>query len=1398
MFSLTRQVEMTGSKQFIGLNSNRVNSALTVRSPWKLVRDLSLTLNHDMSASRCSHSAALVHNGQKKASTDLNYRLGDEAVSGDFSLSTPYTEKKSGSVTAKFGSYPVTGHAELQVAPRSSVTGDVSFSKSGDTDTEGSLRITTPFRAIGTITLSGSTKRDGQDMLAKANLDYGARRSYDAEVRLRPDTLTLLRVKVHTPLEDFSSLDAGYQVSGAAEDFHATADLNLLPFLEGKYSGSLTWKLDDDLSAKLRVNTPLKDLQYMQLTANSQDMAEGRKSRLEAEYYPRKVYALTSFYTTADTMPIIFSLNAETPIPGYDSFGLSVKHQYDGSSINTHGEVQYLPDRVIEGTLALSWDRNVDGSLVVKTPFQTFEESKVSLRLDGDPDDFTGHAEMEMMRETLTADAQFKYGYTTLGTFSLTSSLDDLQKVEANFNKRGNANSFRSSAFVAYGDQKIQGNLQHRLNAGALKTTASFNSPFTKGAKSTVEFSSGKGSVQVTVSGQYGPMKVESKSAAQIAQPDLSATSSLTYQLDSGEPKEMAAAVSKKGEWDSLDLAASFTSPYTEDSAISVQHTSDLPRSLKTVLSGNYGRRYTVDSDNDFDSRSGGESFSASSSTKYRLGGPLIEASASLSKSGDISDMTVSAGAKYEGQEIDVNGELKIPEGGEVSVSLQASTPFSDFESLGLGLTYTPSDKGFSQRGSLTYMTDRKIQQSIDFTHDGFRSLQLDASLTSPIPKLESNSLKVRYALDESRKQCSGSAELESTLGKQSASFKRTGDSDRLTLEASGDLDGQTLDVTYNRLPISNGYKHDIELKGVGDVLKSSVEYTKTDEKISGKASVSMLPSSISMQWDASLVGSSAEVNSKASLTTATLQETATFSLKKTGDWDDVLIETQVGLSGFKAGASVEFKQAAEEVSGQLKLNSPFVGYKHIGGSFKQSGDLDRFNCQGGVTYMDDKEISGKVVFYRYQWRRVEATAEITTPFSGFESTKAEYRHAGSADSFTCSSFLKYGSGSQKISADLRASTAPKYDVTLTVKTPFRRFHKLVADAKLESLANTHTASASLDLGRGHGQKYAVDGSLDMDSTPMTMTGTLTTPLDLLRSVEVSGSHRGSIDDFSSSFVFNCPQTDVIKGDASLRYSSAFDVTGAASLSSQLQGMEDLKLELKTAGAGGSKTAHAMARWAPQRQVALDGTYAKKDYWYNKEMEADIALTTPFQAVRSANLHVRHEEKDKKYTPKMELTLNGKSLLDVEGELVTGDDPSASLTSTQPWPAQLTGSLTHSGDEQEGEVFVNWNRDKNDQNVRLQTKAKDVKDDYQRDMDYSLKVRLMGWGGRDGGGREGGGREGGEREREKERERQRGREGGGRRTETETDRERQTHRQTDGQRSRERQKELYYFYHNNE
>ncbi|XP_076462150.1 uncharacterized protein LOC143294657 [Babylonia areolata] len=1305
---MVMQVAMNGNKKLTD-EEKIINYALTIHSYRPEIPVFNLTLNHKMGDGYCTHQSAIVLKGEKMASAELDYNLDRKRLSGGFSLANV---EKAGKVNIMYRTYPVTVSAELHMGPRGSILTDASFSKSSDYDMEGNLRMTTPFRAVRTITLTGSTSRHREDIIAKANLDYGVSQNYDASITFRPEKLTLARVVIHTPHPKLSSFDAGYQISGSQDQFSANADFSLQPIVD-KYSASLNWQLDEELSGKLRINTPIRNLRYMQMTVNSKISGQGRNSRIDVEYYPRQMYALTSFYTT--DIPIIFSLNAETPIQGYDSFGVSLKHEHDDHSLSTHGELQYLPDKVVESTLLLNWQPAIAGSLVVKTPFSDFEESKLTLRHDGELANFKSHAEMEVMHETMVADAEFKYGYTTTGSFSLESSMSDMEKIEATFNKRGSSDSFKSSASVAYGDQKMEGKLGHKLTSHGLKTSFMFNTPFTKVVKSSVDISNKEGDMQAIISGQYGPRKVDSTSVLQIDDTDFSASSTVNYNLDGDLEQQLQATASKKGDLNNLHILASFSSPYTEDINLSLQHTNDLPYSMKTVLSGSSGKDYTFESDTSFNHD---PALSVSSINSYRMGGPLREASASFSHSGDPRDMSISASGKFGDKEISVDGEVKEEDG--ISSKLQINTFIPGYERVGMGMTHKHDENSLQQQVSLNYMTGKTIQYSINFDHKGLEKLQLDASLETPIPNWERHSLKLQHDLNRKRQTCAGEIGMTSSaLGVYALTYKRVGSLEQMELDGTLDVNGEKHEGHMEWVPLTHGYKHTMELKSPREVLTTSAEVQIMDERIICKTMASLPPASISLEAEGVLSGFNAEINGKLALSSALVKNLELFtSLRKTGSPTDFTVDLDAGVDTYKITTTAGFKNSEGEVSGNLNIKTPFQRFENIGGSFKHSGDLNRFTSEGSILFLDNKDISGKVTFYRYEWMRLEGNAQLSTPFDGYELLKAEYRHAGSADSFTCSSSLQ--NGDSKISSDLRATLSPKYDITLTVKTPFEKFEKIVTEATLEKMANSRSAGASLDMGGG--QRYTVDGSLDLEAEAMTMRAKLTTPLEQLPSVEISSAFQGHVNDFTYTLVFFSPQTHAIQYDSMLKYTSIFDVNAAVSVSSEIAGMQDLRLEMKNADLGNNKNGHVLLRWAPHQEVSLDGKYVMKDYWSNKEMQADITLTSPFQQVRSANLHVQHEQKDTKYAPKLELTVNGDSLVDVEGELTTGDNPSASVLTRSPRPTQVTAAFTRDGHNVHTDVFINWDRDQNDQHVRLQTMAKDIRDDYQTDLDYSLKV----------------------------------------------------------------------------
>lgn len=1300
-------MDLSGSYENIGTT---VTGSLNVLSPWSAVRDLSVTLSHDSMSSRCTHNSAVVLNGQKKASVTYTFRSDAKALNSDFALTWPWTEDITVKVSSKHAQYPYSGQAQVQWSPRSMVTVDASISSNDLTDIEGYARFTSPFQVVRSVMMKASHKQSGDDATSKINIDYGVRQTVNFELRVRPQTLTLARATLKLPWDKVSMVDAGYSFSGSSKNFDSSADFTVQPLL-GKYSASLLLNVVADYMGKMRIATPHRQLPYAQLTVTSRKNNIGRVNNIEAEIAPRQIYSLNTVYSFAK--PIIFSANVETPLEGYRKFAVSMKHTQEDSGIQTQAEVHYPPEQNLEGSFNMDWSTGFQGSLQLKTPFDQYRDNHISVRHDGDWTAFNSHAEVDVASQRASADAQFKYStYSTDGKLVLNVPAG-LDLIEVKVNKKGYVDDFKSSASLSYGSKKLEGKLNHKLNSRSLKTTGSFTSPFTENVDVSVEYKA-RNPFTTSFSASYGPSySIASDSSLDLAQRDVTASSTLKYKLGSSE-KVITTSVSKKGEWQDVSLSASLTSPFTEDISLQMDHNCQLPTSLRNTLRGNYGTQYSVLSENTYSYQTA--DLSASTSVKLMVDGLAKDLGASLSLRGDVTNANLNARASYNDQAVDLTGQLDTRSG--VTASVRASTPFTTFEDIGASLSYSGVMTNFVTKGSLQYKTGMKIEHSITFKAQDF-NVDLDASFTSPIPNMERIITKLQNSYREQPLRLSGSAQLTHAWGTETVTYTMTQDDGQLNGNTMVQINGQKFEAAVAQIPLTGGYRHSITLKGPRLDLGASAEYSKSVEKLLGKSTFSWNSASFTAEGVSSTIDDSTELGGKVIIDTPNYQKVTDLTLKTKGNLNDLSVDLIGNYGADQASAAVVFKNNPSELSGSVKITTPLDEFTSVGASFKHSGDTSRFSTEGSVTYMDSQTVSSKVTFYRYNWRRIEATAQLNTPYQGFETVKAEYRHSGSNDRYTCSSSLEYGSS--KISADLRAETSPKYAVALTLKSPFRRYESMVAEGSLESLEKVHKLSSSLDFGRG---RYSLLGSVDMTSSPMTLTGKLATPFKPAKNVEMTLTHQGELDDFTTSAVFNSPVTDAIRGEVALKYTSPFDVNAAASLTSRISGMEDMRVEVKNTESG-QKTGHVMVRWAPEQQVVVDGMFSSKDYWYNKEVSAEVAIVTPFEKLRSGKVRVEHSQTDKKYVPKVEVSLNGNTLLDADAELLLADNPSSAITVRKPQPMQVTAAMTSDNEKRIGDVFVNWNRNDVNQNIRFKTSAKNVKTGYGRDVEYTFKVCVL-------------------------------------------------------------------------
>ena len=130
-------------------------------------------------------------------------------------------------------------------------------------DLDISMRVTTPVRGMRSLAAQVSHKVEGGEVVGQVTVDLGMRKDVVLLTRVQRD-LSGARAKLTTPWEQLRVVDTGLEMSLQSAAGKVKADFKAVP-LVARYEASATWSLDDELNARLRLDTPRDDFPYLQV-----------------------------------------------------------------------------------------------------------------------------------------------------------------------------------------------------------------------------------------------------------------------------------------------------------------------------------------------------------------------------------------------------------------------------------------------------------------------------------------------------------------------------------------------------------------------------------------------------------------------------------------------------------------------------------------------------------------------------------------------------------------------------------------------------------------------------------------------------------------------------------------------------------------------------------------------------------------------------------------------------------------------------------------------------------------------------------------------------------------------------------------------------------------------------
>ncbi|GFS01680.1 apolipophorin [Elysia marginata] len=1182
----------------------KLTGELKIDSSRKQLRDVVISFIHKHGDNILKTKAEITKKGKTKALSDIKILKSDKKAGLDFTLKSPYHKDIEGNVDAKYNKYPMTAYGELKWSNNKRLAATTTLNVEQWDDASLEITLDTPSRNYKNTILRASNKKEGHELVSHASLEYGKGKNFDLEARgAFNDQTKMARLRFSTPFEQIKSLDTGLRFDGKATDFESNADFELLPLVE-KLRGTTKLQYGDDLTSFLRLDTPYPEYPYLELSASNYGEGRGRKSHIEARLHPQKVYSADAAYSFE--LPISVDVNVNSPQPEYDNIGFVLQHNHSPSSVASFGELRYQSGKKIESELNADWSSNIEGSMLVKTPFPSYETSKVTLRHQGEWSDFSSHGEIEVAEKSVVADATFKAGDHTEGDFSLSSPIHGMEKLSINVMKKGSMKNFKGEVTVFVNDEKTEFKYDHKLKKKLFQTSFKINSPNTKPIKFSVEHKlQGDHSFTNEISASYGrKYQIDTDLTISCNCPDFQSQGSVKYKLGKrnnvarftfnkfGELKDMSfngnsafndEEINVYGTWktmDGLEADVQLNTPFDgfKKTGVTLSHQGDLGL-FKSTGSVTYMDNKKINGMFELttDMPRMGDLSGFSTKTSGNLDSDRFYSE--ISRSGPIEDITISAKAGYKDDALSVTGSWNSQRG--YDGSLEVLTPFEGYESTRVEANGALDEDYKDVSGKVTLTTTISDFGTGDISLSKSGSLD-DLFVVGSMLKNNDELAYIRITNTDSE------TELHTTVNSRGTLVPAV----LVNLDVSGDINSFESKV---KATVDNT-----------EIIDSTVHFDKADDTIKAGAMVSY-----NVDENGPTVSS--------------------LSIEKEGQLDDITIKIVSKHDGeeITVDGNMNLK---EDKTGSLTIRTPYEYYKKVGMSFSHGWESDRLSSEGRLNLVDGEQYFGKVTLNRNdQTGFVEATMEISTPIEGAKFTKAEYTHTITKDDVKVYSFVEYGD-SEKIVYDLTASVSPKVEINVLIQTPFEGYKEIAASANLETKL----------------PRLSINSETETTVTTIPRPGfaiTIKTPLEKYEKVEASMSYEASASKIEFNSKANAGESKHYSLDAT--FDATEDVTGSVDIKTPIDDFNKVGLSFSHINSNNKVTSEGKVIYMDDKDISGKVEIVEN---IGRGLTVTAELNTPFENQEKTKLELTLDDTAPSYSAGYSLDI-GNKLYSANGKL---------------------------------------------------------------------------------------------------------------------------------------------------
>ena len=682
----------------------------------------------------------------------------DTAFEGSLSLSSPVIPDISAEFDHSRTKSFYKSRAELSIDHE--VMAGLSLSLDHSSGLDGDLHVMTPFDGYRNIRSSGRYIGHMRSFSWHQEVLFGLDRheidiSYDSKPKHAGS------VSIRSPL--LPELDADFNYLGKMAKFDA--DTKLLVDGIKKFGVKGSFNIEDGVSVDFDIITPLEN--FTRIAAQLVQVGDRNNLRNDVKLIVEGKTVIKSNGQFLNDDKVSASASVESIF--FDPVKASMEYQGSIKDFSSRGELFINDKKTFETAVK---------STITPTTLRTtasLNENSATLNLDGTPENFKSHAELNLDRDIWATDFAFSIDKNLDASFSLRSpdhdtisgllthekkykkykthaelqlDADSKYEFDSTLNWRRSVDGTFSlkTPIEGYEDNSLV--LSHEGEFPNIRSSARLSYPNNEISVSSdlnhAESTTGKLTLILPIEGFEN---IDLSFFREGSFPNFKVGGNIGY--TTGKEIEMSVERRQFGTMEFLKLH--LMSPFTNEMDFSLNHTG-VPSNFVNSFGLSMGQDYRIDVENAL--RIGPEYFSYVATSTALLAGERLTEKISLNHQGNLQKFKTDASFSLMDKFVQMETLFQLEPVTECTVLLQSS--FEGLKNIKAGFSHSGNQNGFLSTGELQLSPTERIEGKVDYTNHGWRRMVTNVELRTPFKGYTVNKLSYQHTGDLDSLQCDG------------------------------------------------------------------------------------------------------------------------------------------------------------------------------------------------------------------------------------------------------------------------------------------------------------------------------------------------------------------------------------------------------------------------------------------------------------------------------------------------------------------------------------------------------------------------------------------------------------------------------------------------------------------